>query len=103
MKYRLNKAETVPVVLNNVAKTKQLTNKSIVTYSNIIRLEPGKVYQSDDEAMLNWFRNYKQKVRHSESLERLLKSNNVPYTIEFCKSCGGRIKKIYYQLVEVFE
>lgn len=101
--YRLNKAENVQVTINNVAKTKQINGKAIVTYSNYIRLVPGKVYQTDDEAMLNFFRNYKRKVRYNAELERTLRSNSVPYDIEYCRSCGGKVKKISYRVVEVME
>ena len=101
--YRLNKAENVQVTINNVAKTKQINGKAIVTYSNYIRLVPGKVYQTDDEAMLNFFRNYKRKVRYNAELERTLRLNGVPYDIEFCRSCGGKVKKISYRVVEVME
>lgn len=103
MKYRLNKAETNTATINNVAVTKVINGKSIVTYSNYIRLAPNKVYESDDEAMLEFFRNYKRLVRYNASIEKALKDNGVPYEIEYCKSCGGRIKKISYQLVEVYD
>lgn len=101
--YRLNKAEKVRVLINNVAKTKIINGKSIVTYSNYINLVPGVVYKTDDEAMLNFFRNYKRKVRYNAEVERALKENNVPYEIELCRSCGGKIKKISYRPVEVIE
>ena len=101
--YRLNKAEKVSVTINNVAKTKIYNGKSIVTYSNYIRLAPNTVYKTDDEAMLNFFRNYRRKVRYTAEIERALKDNNVPYEIEFCRSCGGKIKKISYRLVEVLD
>lgn len=101
--YRLNKAEKVQVTINNVAKTIVRNGKPIVTYSNYIRLAPGKVYETDDEAMLDFFRNYKIKVRYSSQLEQTFKENDVPYKIEYCKSCGGKVKKISYQLVEVME
>ena len=101
--YRLNKAEKVSVTINNVAKTKVINAKSIVTYSNYIRLAPNTVYKTDDDAMLNFFRNYKRKVRYTADIERALKQNNVPYEIEFCRSCGGKIKKISYRVVEVME
>lgn len=101
--YRLNKAEKVRVLINNVAKTKTINGKSIVTYSNYINLVPGVVYKTDDEAMLNFFRNYKRKVRYNAEVERALKENNVPYEIEMCRSCGGKIKKISYRPVEVIE
>lgn len=103
MKYRLNSAETVPVTLYNVAKTKTVNGRSIVTYSNYIRLSPGEEYETDDEAMLRYFREYRRKVRYDSGLARKLERNNVPYETEMCKSCGGRIKKISYQIVEVYE
>lgn len=102
-KYRLNKAEKVSVTINNVARTKVMNGKAIVTYSNYIRLVPDKVYETDDEAMLNFFRGYKRKVRYNAELEEALKKNGVPYETEYCKSCGGRIKKISYRVVEVMD
>ena len=101
--YRLNKAEKVSVTINNVAKTKKINGKSIVTYSNYIRLAPNTVYKTDDEAMLNFFRAYKRKVRYTAEIERALKENGVPYEIEMCRSCGGKIKKISYRVVEVLD
>lgn len=101
--YRLNKAEDVQVTINNVAKTKIINGKPIVTYSNYIRLAPNKVYETDDEAMLNFFRTYKRKVRYNAHLEEVLKANDVPYEIEYCRSCGGKVKKISYAVVEVME
>ena len=102
-KYKLNDAEKVRVLINNVAKTKIINGKSVVTYSNYINLVPGVIYKTDDEAMLNFFRNYKRKVRYNAELERALTQNDVPFEIEMCKSCGGRIKKISYRPVEVIE
>lgn len=100
-KYWLNKAEIVPVTINNVAKTKKIGNRDVVTYSNYIKLVPGKVYTTDDTAMLNFFKSYSRKVRYNAEIERALKENNVPYDIELCRSCGGKIKKISYKVVEV--
>lgn len=102
-KYRLNRAENVSVTINNVARTKIMNGKAIVTYSNYIRLVPGKVYETDDEAMLNFFRAYKRKVRYNTELEEALKKNDVPYETEYCRTCGGRVKKISYRVVEVME
>lgn len=101
--YRLNKAEDVQVTINNVAKTKEINGKAIVTYNNYIRLAPNKVYETDDEAMLNFFRAYKRKVKYNAHLEEVLKANNVPYEIEYCKVCSGRVKKISYGVVEVMD
>lgn len=102
-KYRLNKAERVSVTINNVAKSKVINGRTVVTYSNYIRLAPNTVYETDDEAMLNFFRGYKRKVRYNSELEKALKDNGVPYETEYCKSCGGRVKKISYRVVEVMD
>lgn len=101
--YKLNSAEKVQVTINNVAKTKIINGKPIVTYSNYIRLAPNKVYETDDEAMLNFFRKYRRKVRYTSDIENNLKANDVPYEIEYCNSCGGKVKKISYAVVEVME
>ena len=101
--YRLNKAERVQVTINNVAVTRNIHGKDIVTYSNYIKLTPGKVYETDDEAMIRFFKAYRRKVRYNPEIEQALKNNDVPYEIEYCKSCGGKIKKISYQMVEVME
>lgn len=102
-KYRLNKAETVPVTIYNIAKTKIISGRSVVTYSNYMTLAPDKVYETDDEAMLDFFRTYKRKVRYNSHLESVLKSSGVPYEVEYCRSCGGKVKKISYRVVEVMD
>lgn len=100
-KYRLNSAERVPITINMVAKTKKINGRDVVTYSNYIRLVPGVEYQTDDEAMINFLRNHKVKVRYNAELEQALRQNKVPYDVEMCKSCGGKVKKISYHPVEV--
>lgn len=102
-KYRLNKAEKVVVTINNVAKTKKINGRDIVTYSNYIKLVPDKVYETDDEAMLNFFRGYKRKVRYNKELENALKQNGVPYELEWCRVCSGKVQKISYRVVEVMD
>ena len=102
-KYKLNDAEKVQTTINNVAVTKRVNGKDIVNYSNYIRLVPGKVYETEDQAMISFFKSYRRKVRHTAGIEEALKSAGVPYEIEYCRSCGGRVKKIKYQVVEVFE
>lgn len=102
-KYRLNKAEKVVTTINNVARTKMMNGKAIVTYSNYIRLAPNTTYETDDEAMINFFKGYTRKVRYNAELEKALKGNDVPYEVEYCKSCGGKVKKISYHPVEVEE
>lgn len=102
-KYRLNSAETLPNTINNVAVTKKISGKDIVTYSNYIRLSPNTEYETDDQAMIDFFKSYRRKVKHTDTLEQTLRSNGVPFDIEYCKSCGGKVKKINYQVVIVEE
>lgn len=103
MKYRLNKAEKVPVTLYNVAKTRNLNGRDVVTYTNYIRLVPGEEYETDDVALSNWLAAYRRKVKHSKSVEDALVNGGVPYNIELCRSCGGRVRKIIYNPVEVYD
>ena len=102
-KVRLNKAEKVPITINNIAKTKNFNGKSIVTYSNYLRLAPNEVHETKDKAMISFLKDYKVKIRYNAETERALKDNNVPYEVEYCKSCGGKVKKISYHPVEVEE
>lgn len=102
MKYRLNKAEAVPLTLYHVPQTKMINGRSLIVDRNYIRLAPDVVYETDDEAMLNFFRTYKRKVKYNKQLEDVLKTNDIPYEIEYCRSCGGKIRKISYMPIEVF-
>lgn len=101
--YRLNKAERTPIAINNVARTVTRNGKSIVTYGNTIRLVPREVYETDDVAMIDFFKSYKRKARYNRELEEALKLNSVPYEVKVCRSCGGIRKEISYNVVEVIE
>ena len=103
MKYRLNSAEDVSIVLYHVPCTKKINGRDIVTDRNFIRLAPNTTYETDDNALIEYFRAYRRKVRYTAQLENILKEHNVPYEIELCRSCGGKVRKISYQLVEVFD
>lgn len=102
-KYRLNKAENVPVTIYNVPKTKIIGGKAIAVNEGYIRLSPDVVYETDDKAMLNFFRTNSKLVMYSEQTESILKKFGVPYEIEYCKVCSGRVKKIRYKQVEVLD
>lgn len=102
-KYRLNAAENGAVTLNFVPKTKTANGKRVVTYSNYMRLIPGEIYKEDDEAVLDFLKNHMSKVNYTTAAEKALKDNNVPYEIERCHSCGGKIKKLKYHTVEVID
>ena len=102
-KLRLNKAERVSARINHVAKTKLINGKPVVTYTNYIVFAPGEVYETDDEAMIGFFKAYRREVRYNAELEQALKNSEVPYEIKRCKQCGGVVRKISYPLIEVIE
>lgn len=65
-------------------------------------LHPGKVYvvpEGDDILAQSLFEAVFRK-EYSEQMEMLLKANDIPYTVELCRVCGGRKKKIVYHPVE---
>ena len=101
--YRLNAAESDQIAFNFVPVTKEVNGRKIVTYRNYMRLVPGKVYETDDEAQIEFWRNHVTKVRYTAAAENALKEHGVPYEIEVCPSCGGRIKKLKYHTVEVLD
>ena len=102
-KIRLNKAERVPLTLTPIPKTKEIRGKDIVTYDNVLRLAPNETYKSDDKALIEYLKAYKVKVKYNKETENALKSNDVPYELEWCRTCGGKVQKISYHPVEVEE
>ena len=100
MQYRLYSVETAPVTLRMFPKTLQ---NGKVSYSHYQRLEPGKTYETHDPAQMDFLRENKIRVRYNAKLEATLKDAKVPYEVIRCKSCGGRVKKIEYNQVEVIE
>lgn len=104
MKYRLNNAETTNQSLYYVPQTKMVNGQPKVVYErNRLTLVPHKVYETDDEAMLEYLKDYTVKIRYNAQTESALKQNGVPYRTEMCPSCSGKVKKIIYNLVEVFD
>ena len=99
MQYRLIKIETVPVTLRMFPQTV----KGHVSYGHYQRLEPGKTYETHDPAQMQYLKDHREKVRYNPTLENLLKTADIPYEIIRCKSCGGKVKKIEYNNVEVIE
>lgn len=103
VKIRLNKAERVPITINTVPKTKTINGRDIVTWNNYIRIAPNEVLKTDDKALIEFLEGYKIKLRYNAELEKALQQNGVPYEVEYCKSCGGRIRKISYRPIEVIK
>lgn len=83
----------------NVVLTKN--GKALYTTTTLL---PGETYElKDDDRFINSLRAAKVRKPYSDSLKKSLEDANIPYETEQCKSCGGRIKKIVYGIVEVKE
>lgn len=69
-----------------------------------VTLEPGVTYIAPDETFLEAIKaRGLSEIRHSDSFEKALKEAGIPYEIKVCKSCGGGLKKIKVQIIEVIE
>lgn len=69
-----------------------------------ISLEPNKEYEfPDDEAFKQSILNSQFRKMYDPNMEKMLKAHNVPYKVESCKACGGRVKKLVYCPIEVVE
>lgn len=99
MKYKLNDIINTPSTFYV-----QQTSGVGRTRWGAIRLIPGEVYETDDKKLIESLsvRGY-MKVPYNEKLEQTLKDHGKDYTVEICKSCGGRVKKIKYHAVEILE
>lgn len=99
MKYKLNDVVTTP----SVFYVQRTSSPGKVKWGSI-RLIPGEVYETDDHKLIESLASRgHMKVPYNASLEERLKELGKEYTIEVCKSCGGRVKKIKYHAVEILE
>lgn len=72
----------------------------IMNYCYVV-LEPNTVYDTEgDELLERSLREAKFKKNYDSHMEQILKDNNIPYTVEACKVCGGRVKKLIYNPIE---
>lgn len=71
-----------------------------------IKISPGEKKSleekgNDESFMTSLLKNSIVRKNYTAQLEELLKSANVDYTIEYCKSCGGKVRKLAYSVIEV--
>ena len=97
MKYKLNDVITTPTTFYL-----QRTAESGRTRWGSVRLDPGKIYETDDPIFIDSLsvKGY-VRVAYNERLVEKLEELGKEYEIELCKSCGGRVKKIHYHAVEM--
>ncbi len=63
---------------------------------------PGTIYEILEE-IIDPIPSTKHKVKYSPELEQALKEEGIPYEIIRCQSCGGRVKKIEFPILEVVD
>lgn len=91
-------------IINERTRVDVVFRKNGITKYSYITLDPGVEYElPNDELFESSVRGAKFKKFYNRDMEEKLKSNNVPYKIEMCKSCGGRVKKLVYNPLEVIE
>lgn len=87
----------------NLAESKVVNGKRIAVYKPR-RFLPGKKYEvPDDPVFIQSLKNCKQKVKYTPETEATLKECGSSYEVVYCKSCGGRVRKIEYHVIEVVE
>lgn len=92
--------------LVDIVETPQTINvaekrNGITSYGHV-RMKPGeKYFMKEDELFQRSISNAEVKKRYSSSLEGLLKESGISYRIDYCKTCGGSVKHIYYNIIEV--
>lgn len=98
MYYKLIDPIQVPKNLNLAGR-----ENGLLRY-RVIRLVPGKKYKiPEDQTLLEELKGVTESEKYTEGKEAALKRCGIPYEIVYCKSCGGRIRKLKYHLVEVVE
>lgn len=67
-----------------------------------LTLEPHKKYEIPSDPLL-WqsILEAKVRVKYDKAIEETLKATGAKYSVKQCPSCGGRVKKLEYHLVEV--
>lgn len=67
-----------------------------------VTLYPGKKYEiPEDELLMKSILDCKVRVKYDRGIEEALKASGAKYEVKKCPSCGGRVLKIEYALVEV--
>lgn len=76
---------------------------SSISYGHI-RLDPGRKYEiPEDEVLLKSLKDATETVRYTPEKEDALKRSGASYEKKLCQSCGGRVVKLVYHVVEVVD
>ena len=96
MYYKLIDAIETPKDLSVVTR-----NGSTVRYGRMRLMPKTKYAIPEDEALWNSIKNARETTKWTAQREEILKRFNVPYELKRCKSCGGKVLKLEYKVVEV--
>lgn len=99
MKYRLNSVIDVPFAVNVV------TNMNGANEYRRMRLQPGELYEADetDQPLIQSLVNATTTQSYTPELEQALIKANAIYEVVRCRSCGGKVKKLKFCVIEVVE
>ena len=98
MYYKLIDAIDVPKNLSVVTRV-----GSAVKYDKL-RLDPGKKYEiPEDETLFKAIKDATETTRYTPEREAALKACGAKYEKKLCKSCGGKVLKLVYHVVEVVD
>lgn len=86
-RYKLNKATHAPLTINLITITKRNNNKPL-------QLFPDVTYSTNDPTIIKTLQNYTIKPRYTEDLKQSLETHHIPYKIEYCQTCKGKVKKL---------
>lgn len=91
-------------IIENRTKIDVVYKENGITKYTYITLDPGVEYElPNDPLFIASVKGSKFKKFYDRNMEMKLKSANIPYEVEMCKSCGGRVKKLVYNPLEVIE
>lgn len=87
----------------SLAEAREVGGKKIAVYKPK-RFLPGKKYEvPDDKIFIDAIKNCTRRVTYTQETEDALKMCGASYEVITCKSCGGKVKKIKYHVLEVGE
>lgn len=96
--FKLIKGIDTPTTINVVRK-----QNGIARYGHVTLVPNEKYELGDDELFINSLKSAKVEKRYTQQLVNQLNLLGIEYEEVFCKSCGGRTKKVSYNVVEVVE
>jgi hypothetical protein len=94
----IKSTQSIPVII-----TKSVSHSGQpIKYSSKRVMKPKEKYAiPDDELLYNSLINYKVTARKTDALVNTLNGLGIKYEEKVCPTCGGRVIKLLYPIVEV--